>query len=170
MKTTSQNSNSNTRNTITGQEISPQLSVSTRSSEREGNCEVVDTIGEEVFKELGKNKSDYTTIFCRNTDSVNSEPKLASNWIGLFHNDLLLPERESFTSITKFNLETVTMDEDEDEEYETTFIGNSFLHSSLTGKWGTRTKDISEKSIAEVTVEEETDDSPKIYLLFSKKK
>lgn len=78
----------------------------------------------------------------------------------------LLVNSENLSLETRFNVKTKTTDES--DGYETTFTGDRFLYPSLVGKWGSDSKVVSDKSITEVkiTVEDEADDSSKLYLLF----
>ncbi|RAO94883.1 hypothetical protein DNK47_02700 [Mycoplasma wenyonii] len=146
------------------------LQLATRKNTNEENCEVVDTIGEEVFSALGKRKSDYTTILCKDTNVDNSEVKMKDNWTGLFPNDLLLVNSKDLIVGTKFNVKTSTVkieEGEEDDEYETTFTGSKFLQTATSGKWGGSPREILEKSITEVKVEDDSDTTQKIYLLFN---
>ncbi|RAO94902.1 hypothetical protein DNK47_02610 [Mycoplasma wenyonii] len=90
---------------------------------------------------------------------------MAENWTGLFPNNLLV-NSENLLLETRFNVQTETTDES--DGYKTTFTGNRFLHPPLIGKWGSDSKVVSDKSFTEVkiTVEDVTDDSQKLYLLF----
>lgn len=144
--------------------ISPQTLPNTRGL-GEGNCKVVNAVGEDIFRGLQINKDEYTTIFCEDTNSEDSEEKIAKNWTGLFPNNLLV-NNENLSLKTRFNVKTKTTDGN--DGYETTFTGNRFLYPPLIGKWDNDTKVVSNKSITEVkiTVEDESDNSQKLYLLF----